>query len=81
MREIGIEQGQLSRILNGHVGERSEGLRLLTQKYAHKIRGNSTHEKCHEDIVEAALGLWDGNPANAHQVVLLLKSLKQLKAG
>lgn len=80
-RELGIEQGQLSRILNGHVGERSNGLRTLSKKYAHKIRKNSSLEESRDQIISAALSLWDGNQNSASQVVALLKTLKQLRTG
>lgn len=77
--DIGVTQEQLSRILNGKASGRSTAARILSDKYAHKIRPVKAQTKCKAEIAEAALGLWDGTPSSAEQVIAFLISAKDLR--
>ncbi|WP_143452643.1 helix-turn-helix transcriptional regulator [Janthinobacterium sp. 61] len=77
-REIGISQEQLCRILNGKVRGRSGAAQKLFDKYAHKLRVTTTVSQCRDDIVAAALELWDGEIATAEPLVAFLRTAKIL---
>lgn len=78
-REIGISQEQLCRILNGKVRGRSLAAQKLHEKYAHKLSSTTTVSQCRDDIVAAALELWDGEIATAEPLVAFLRTASILR--
>ena len=77
--DIGITQEQLSRILNGKVNNRSTAARILSEKYAHKIKFAKSKADYKAEITQAALALWDGDPSSAEQVIAFLISAKNFR--
>jgi transcriptional regulator with XRE-family HTH domain len=77
--QIGISQEQLCRILNGKVQGRSVAAQKLHDKYAHKLRAKTSVSQCRDQIVAAALELWDGEVATAEPLIAFLRTASVLR--
>lgn len=75
----GIDQGQVSRLLNGRF-IRVTGNALTLCKYADTVLHNtpSVPTQLREQLVTSALSLWDGSETSAVRTITLLEALRPL---